>query len=591
MHRVKIVEVGPRDGLQNIKNIVPFQTKVDLIQRLAKTGLQAIEATSFVSPKWVPQLSDSSKVMQAIQPLLNHPSITFPVLVPNMKGLLEASQAGAKEIGIFLSATEGFSRKNINCSIEESLRRVDPVVTTALDKGIRVRAYISCIVDCPYDGRTSPSQVLHLAKKLLALGCFEISLGDTTGAATPADVRILLDCLLKEIPASKLAGHFHDTFGQAVANVLVAYEMGIRTFDSSVSGLGGCPYSPGAKGNVATEDIVYLFQQMQVETGVDLAMLADVGQWIAQQLKQNNGSHAGAALISRRASTSQSISLQSRPKPVVWQLLQETEALLVHRNGATLRITMNRPKNGNTLTSSMIADLINLFRDSAKDKTCFRIVLTGSGKYFCTGMDLKNATPGSRKQNFLGLRDLFDTIDTCSKTTIAVINGPAFGGDVGLAFACDIRLASKASVFQLTEVRLGICPAVISKVVLREWGLSFAREAMLSARPVSAQELFSKIGAVHLVCPSEEEETFQAAVDTYILDLRWCAPGGMGLVKQLAETSWKHQGSQDQEVNIERIFDTMMTSEEQRIGMAAFAKGVRKTDWEEEFKSRRTSKL
>lgn len=452
-------------------------------------------------------------------------------------------------------------------------------------------SYISCIVECPYEGFTAPSQVLHLAKKLLALGCFEISLGDTTGAATPADIRTLLDCLLKEIPASKLAGHFHNTYGQAVANVLVAYEMGIRTFDSSVSGLGGCPYSPGAKGNVATEDIVYLFQQMQVETGVDLAMLADVGEWIARQLKQSNGSHAGAALISRKASKPQDISPESKPKPVIWQLLQETEALLVHRNGATFRITMNRPRNGNALTSNMITDLINLFKDLAKDSTCFRITLTASGKYFCTGMDLKNATPQSRKQNFLLLRDLFDTIDASPKTTIAVINGPAFGGGVGLAFACNIRLASEGSVFQLTEVRLGICPAVISKFVLREWGLSFAREAMLTARPVSAQELSSKVGAVHLVCPSEEEATFQAAVDSYISNLRWCAPGAMDLVKQLAETSWKHQGSQDQEINIERIFDTMMSSEEQRVGFAAFAKGFRKTDWEEECNSRKTSKL
>jgi hydroxymethylglutaryl-CoA lyase len=447
------------------------------------------------------------------------------------------------------------------------------------------------VVDCPYDGRTSPRQVFDLAKTLLDLGCFEVSLGDTTGAATPTDVRALLDCLLKEIEPSRLAGHFHDTFGQAVANVLVAYEMGIRTFDSSVSGLGGCPYSPGAKGNVATEDLVYLFQKMHVETGVDLAMLADTGEWIAQRLQQPNGSRAGAALIARSKPKPQGNDTKADAETVAWQFVQETDALRVHRNGATLRITMNRPKNGNALTSSMITSLIDLFRDAAKDRSYFRIILTNSGKYFCTGMDLKNATAETRKQNFLLLRDLFDTIDTSPQTTIAVINGPAFGGGVGLAFACDIRLASKATSFRLTEVRLGICPAVISRFVFREWGLAFAREAMLGARPVAALELLQKTGAVHLVCPIEEEATFQSSVNDYIRNLRWCAPGGMSLVKELASTSWKSQGSQEQEAVIEKTFDKMMSSEEQQIGITAFSRGVRDIDWEKEMRQRRTSKL
>lgn len=447
------------------------------------------------------------------------------------------------------------------------------------------------MVDCPYDGRTCPVQVLELAKTLLDLGCFEISLGDTTGVATPTDVRALLDCLLKEIEPSRLAGHFHDTFGQAVANVLVAYEMGIRTFDSSVSGLGGCPYSPGAKGNVATEDLVYMFHKMHVETAVDLAMLADTGEWIAQQLQQPNGSRAGAALVARKKPKPQDDKAQSESKQVTWQLLQEPEALIVHRNGATLRITMNRPKNGNALTSGMITSLIDLFKDAAKDRSYFRIILTNSGKYFCTGMDLKNATVETRKQNFLLLRDLFNTIDASPQTTIAVVNGSAFGGGVGLAFACDIRLASEATSFRLTEVRLGICPAVISKFVFREWGLAFAREAMLSARPVSVLELVQKTGAVHLVCPTDEEAKFQTMVHDYIRNLRWCAPGGMSRVKQLTSASWKLQGSQEQEAVIEKTFDEMMSSEEQQIGIAAFSRGVRDIDWEKEMQRRRESKL
>ncbi|KAI5195511.1 pyruvate carboxyltransferase [Aureobasidium subglaciale] len=291
--RVRIVEVGPRDGLQNIKETVPTATKIELINRLAQTGLRTIEATSFVSPRWVPQLSDANAVMESMKSSVDKEDITFPALVPNLKGLEAAAALDVKEIGIFLSATDGFSRKNINCSVEESLERSRVVVEQARSQGISVRGYLSCVIDCPYDGRTSPSTVLAMAKKMLEMGCFEISLGDTTGTATPKDIRHLLDVLLAEIPASKLAGHFHDSFGQAIANVKEAFSMGIRAFDSSVGGLGGCPYSPGAKGNVATEDVVCLFENMGIGTGVDLAKLAKVGTWITQQLHVPNGSQIG----------------------------------------------------------------------------------------------------------------------------------------------------------------------------------------------------------------------------------------------------------------------------------------------------------
>jgi hydroxymethylglutaryl-CoA lyase len=233
-----------------------------------------------------------------------------------------------------------------------------------------VRSYVSCVVDCPYDGKTPPSQVLALSKELLALGCFEISLGDTTGAATSSDVRSLLEVVLSEIPASKIAGHFHDTFGQAVANVLTAFDMGIRTFDSSVSGLGGCPYSPGAKGNVATEDLVYAFNRMNVDTGVDLAELSNVGDWIAKQLDQPNNSRAGAAFVARQTQAASQASIQlPQTKEQEWRILQRPEEALVHRRGGIRRTTGDRPKNGNALTAGMILGLIELFKQIAKHRT------------------------------------------------------------------------------------------------------------------------------------------------------------------------------------------------------------------------------
>lgn len=426
--------------------------------------------------------------------------------------------------------------------------------------------------------------MLDIVKKLLQLGCFEVSLGDTTGAGTPHDIRRLLEVLLREVPASQLAGHFHDTFGQAVANVMTAYEMGITTFDSSVSGLGGCPYSPGAKGNLATEDVVYAFNQMGVHTGIDLAKLSRVGDWISRQLGIANGSRAGTALVAREV---QSREPASTPLKEEWLLTEDAGDILLHRRGSAVRITLNRPKNGNALTSSMVTGLTRIVRKLSEDQTCFRIVLTAAGKYFCTGMDLKNATKESRRQDFEQLRELFDTIDAAPQTSIALVNGPSFGGGVGLAFACDIRLASEGAVFQLTEVRLGICPAVISKFVFREWGISFAREAMLSARPVPARELLEKVGAIHMIITTGKSDS----VDKYLDDLKSCAPGGSKHVKTLARAAWELQGQAEQAHVIEKTFDTMMSSEEQRIGTAAFAKGVRRTDWEDVLLSKKAAKL
>lgn len=301
---VRIVEVGPRDGLQNEPAIVPTPVKVELIDRLSKTGLRTIEATSFVSKKHIPQLSDATEVLVGLrsptmaQEYLPSP-ISYPVLVPTEKYLHAALAAGAKEVAIFGSASEGFSKRNINCTIAESLERFRPMVKLAKEKGVRVRGYISCVIACPYDGSTPPERVTSLALEMLQLGCYEISLGDTIGVGTPGTVRTMLQEVLRHVPANKLAGHYHDTYGQGLANVLVSLDLGIRVFDSSVGGLGGCPFAHGATGNLATEDLVYMLHGSGYETGVDLFALSHVGDWISRSLGRQNQSRAGSALVRR----------------------------------------------------------------------------------------------------------------------------------------------------------------------------------------------------------------------------------------------------------------------------------------------------
>ena len=294
---VRIVEVGPRDGLQNEPKTVATATKLELIERLVAAGLKNVEAAAFVSPKWVPQMADHAEIVAALPKTAG---VTFPVLVPNMKGFEAAAAAGATEVAIFAAASEGFSRKNINCSIRESIERFVPVVAAADRLGIRVRGYLSCVIACPYDGVTAPEQVAFVADKLFKLGCYEISLGDTIGVGTPASVRRMLEAVARKIPVAQLAGHFHDTYGMAVANVMASYELGLRTFDSSISGLGGCPYAPGAAGNVATEDVVYLFNGMGVDTGVDLDRLIDCSAWISGVLERAPASRVARALLAKR---------------------------------------------------------------------------------------------------------------------------------------------------------------------------------------------------------------------------------------------------------------------------------------------------
>jgi len=291
---VRIVEVGPRDGLQNEKNIVPTEVKVDFISRLAAAGLTHVEATSFVSPKWVPQMADHREVMACVTQL-PYPGVNYPVLVPNIKGLQAALESGAKEVAIFGAASETFSKKNINCSIEESLERFRPVVEAAKKADVLVRGYVSCVVGCPYEGPISPAQVARVADKMYNMGCYEISLGDTIGVGTPGSMAAMLTAVKDQVPVERLAVHCHDTYGQALANILTAIQMGVRVVDSSTAGLGGCPYAKGASGNVSTEDVVYMLHGMGINTGTDLDQLVNAGRFISNHLGRETMSRVGRA--------------------------------------------------------------------------------------------------------------------------------------------------------------------------------------------------------------------------------------------------------------------------------------------------------
>ena len=289
----KIVEVGPRDGLQNEKEVVPTNIKIDFINRLSECNLQVIEATSFVSPKWVPQMKDHMEVMKGIT---RHDTITYSALTPNMQGFEKAIESNVNEVAIFAAASEAFSLKNINCSISESLKRFSPIMEAAKLLKIPVRGYVSCVVGCPYEGKTKPAQVASVTEKLLNMGCYEISLGDTIGIGTPKDIKNLLNVLCYSFHPSQLALHCHDTYGQALANILAGLEMDIRTIDSSVAGLGGCPYAKGASGNVSTEDVVYMLNGLGLHTRVNLDRLVKVGAFISAVLQRPNGSKVGNAL-------------------------------------------------------------------------------------------------------------------------------------------------------------------------------------------------------------------------------------------------------------------------------------------------------
>jgi len=297
---VKLVEVGPRDGLQNEKNIIPTPIKIELINRLSETGLTVIEATSFVSPKWIPQLADHTEVFQRIA---KKEHVSYPVLVPNKTGFDNALAAGVNEIAVFTTPSETFSQRNTNCTVEESVKRIIEIMHAATERHIRVRGYLSCVLGCPFEGEINPEAVLDLAEKLINLGCYEISLGDTIGVGTPKKTEQLLQTIMKHISKDKLAVHFHDTYGQALANIYASLQCGINTIDSSVAGLGGCPYAKGATGNVATEDVLYMLNGLGIETGVDINKIIQVGQFIAPYLGKPIQSKVYAAMMAKAAHT------------------------------------------------------------------------------------------------------------------------------------------------------------------------------------------------------------------------------------------------------------------------------------------------
>ena len=295
--RVKLVEVGPRDGLQNEPREVPTAVKIELIERLTDAGLPAIESGSFVSPKWVPRMADSGEVLRGIR---RRPGVSYPVLVPNLRGFEAAMEARCEEVAVFAADSEAFSQKNTNCSIAESLARFEPVLGAAREHGVSVRGYVSCVLGCPYQGEVTAQAAADVAAALYDMGCYEVSLGDTIGTGSALKTQRLFEAAARRVPVERLAGHFHDTYGQAVANVFAAMQMGVSVFDCSIAGLGGCPYAKGATGNVATEDVVYQLSECGIDTGIDLQLLIEVGAFISDALQRTNNSRAGRALLAKR---------------------------------------------------------------------------------------------------------------------------------------------------------------------------------------------------------------------------------------------------------------------------------------------------
>uniref|UniRef100_A0A8D2IRR1 hydroxymethylglutaryl-CoA lyase n=1 Tax=Varanus komodoensis TaxID=61221 RepID=A0A8D2IRR1_VARKO len=289
---VKIVEVGPRDGLQNEKAIVPTDVKIELIDRLSKTGLPVIEVTSFVSSKWVPQMADHTEVMRGIE---QYPGVRYPVLTPNLQGFHSAIAAGATEVSVFGAASESFSKLNINCTIEESMERFEDVIRSARNMDIPVRGYVSCALGCPYEGNIAPAKVAEVSKRLYSMGCYEVSLGDTIGVGTPGSMKRMLESVMLEIPVTAIAVHCHDTYGQALANILTAMQMGVHVVDSAVAGLGGCPYAKGATGNVATEDVIYMLNGLGIKTGVNLYKVMEAGNFVCTALNRKTNSKVAQA--------------------------------------------------------------------------------------------------------------------------------------------------------------------------------------------------------------------------------------------------------------------------------------------------------
>lgn len=418
---------------------------------------------------------------------------------------------------------------------------------------------------------------------LLSYGCYEVLLGDTVGVGCPEDVRRLLTHLKEGgVDIERLAGHFHDTYGQAVANAWAAYEFGIRTFDSAISGLGGCPFAPGAKGNVATEDLVYSFHKAGVQTGLDLAKLSATGEWISNILKRPNNSRAGQAIAQKDISSKKTGEIP--PKKLQWHFVERSPNLDILRSGVNVKIVLRRPQNGNALTSDMLTQLKSYIQKASSDQSISRIILTAEGKFFCTGMDLsdkvKANTDGEhekKKSDHAMLTELFETVSKAPQVTIAAINGPCYAGGIGLVFACDVRIAVETASLTLSEVKLGLCPAIISEYLIREWGSSFTREAMLSARAISMTELKS-IGAVHVL--ASDVADLDKQLDAYLVNLRRAAPIASAMVKKVIDVGWSNPGGKKQRDTIKDVFEGMMKlGSESEIGLGAF-RAKTTVDWD-----------
>jgi hydroxymethylglutaryl-CoA lyase len=553
---VRIVEVGPRDGLQSIKDAVPTEVKIELIQRLRRAGLRSIELTSVVSTRKVPQLADCQEILTnpAIKDLIQHSegnSLRLPVLTPNLKGLEIALSRGVKEVAVFISATEGFSEANINCSVEQGIKNARAVAQKAIEAGIAVRGYVychmhkqssrlliriyryvSCIFVDPYDGPTNPSSVLHCVQELLQMGCYEVSLGDTTGAGTPAKVATLIRYLEKNgIPLKRLAGHFHDTYGQAVANVLQAYICGIRVFDASVGGLGGCPFAPGAKGNVATEDVVLMFQNAGIQTGINLADLVATGNWINQQVRGSSESLRSDF----STDTVDTLQQKSRPRdkelwlpsfrPMSMKYMKTSlkrvkyadKIRFLQSENGDLKIILNRPNRGNLLTRSMITSLIKCLKTYHDNPSVSRVVITGTGPYFCAGVDMKrecSESSAERNNAFDLLVQLFEIIDQYPKPVIACLNGHACGAGVALAFACDERIMIQSATINLNPTKeKNILTDLLSRYFSSAANGEDALPRKLSSRPLTGSEL-QFLGLVSEI--AEGKKDMQTKLESYL---------------------------------------------------------------------------
>lgn len=389
---------------------------------------------------------------------------------------------------------------------------------------------------------------------------------------------------LKEggVDIGRLAGHFHDTYGQAVANAWAAYELGVRTFDSAISGLGGCPFAPGAKGNVATEDLVYSFHKAGIQTGLDLSKLSATGEWISNILQGPNNSRAGQAIARKNVSGNSNLGTVPAKK-LQWSLIEQSQNLDIFRSGVNVKIVLRRPRNGNALTTEMVTQLQSYFQKVSSDQSVSRIIITAEGKFFCTGMDLSDKVKANsagqqeKRNDHALLTELFETISKAPQVTIAAINGPCYAGGIGLAFSCDIRIAVETASLTLSEVKLGLCPAIISEYLIREWGPSFTREAMLSARAISMTELKST-GAVHVL--AKDVDDLDQQLDTYLINLRKAAPGASTMVKNVVEVGWSNPGGQKQKDTIKGFFEGMMKlGSESEIGLGAF-RAKKTVDWD-----------